>query len=152
MRHWLMKSEPSAYSIDDLQRDKKTLWTGVRNFQARNLMAQEMKVGDPVLFYHSSSDPPGVAGLAEVSKAAVADPTQFDDESDYYEPRATKDAPVWRCVEVRFKKKCEAVLPLEALRKEKALDGMMLLQRGSRLSVQPVESAAFARIVKLAGL
>lgn len=152
MKHWLMKSEPSAYSIDDLQRDKKTLWTGVRNFQARNLMAQEMKVGDPVLFYHSSSEPSGVAGLAEISKAAVADPTQFDAKSDYYEPRATKDEPVWRCVEVRFKKKCKTVLPLEALRKEKALEDMMLLKRGSRLSVQPVDAAAFARIVELAGL
>jgi predicted RNA-binding protein with PUA-like domain len=152
MRHWLMKSEPQAYSIDDLARDKKTLWTGVRNFQARNLMTDDMKVGDPVIFYHSSSDPSGVAGLGKISKAAVADPTQFDEKSDYYEPRATKETPVWRCVEVKFVKKAKAILPLDALRKEKALDGMVLLQRGSRLSVQPVEPAAFARIVELAGL
>ena len=152
MKHWLVKSEPSAYSIDDLARDKKTLWTGVRNFQARNLMAQEMKVGDPLLFYHSSSDPSGVAGLAKISKAAIPDPTQFDTKSDYYEPRATKKTPVWFCVEVQFVKRAKAVLPLEALREEPALEGMVLLQRGSRLSVQPVEPAAFARIAKLAGL
>jgi predicted RNA-binding protein with PUA-like domain len=152
MKHWLVKSEPSSYSIDDLQRDKKTLWTGVRNFQARNLMVDEMKVGDPVVFYHSNSDPPGVAGLAKVSKAAVADPTQLDAKSDYFEPRATKETPVWRCVEVQFVKKAKALVSLEALRSEPQLAGMALLQRGSRLSVQPVEAAAYARIVKLAGL
>lgn len=151
MKHWLMKSEPSAYAFDDLVRDGKSLWTGVRNYQARNLM-DEMKVGDLVLFYHSSCVPPGIAGLARVSRLAVADPTQFDAESDYFEKRATKQEPVWRCVEVEPVAKSQAVLPLEALRADARLADMVLLQRGSRLSVQPVEKPAFDCIVKLAKL
>ncbi|MEO6952490.1 MAG: EVE domain-containing protein [Polyangia bacterium] len=146
-----MKSEPSAYAFDDLVRDGRSLWTGVRNYQARNLM-DEMKVGDLVLFYHSSCDPPGIAGLAKVSATAVADPTQFDPKSDYFEKRATKDVPVWRCVEVVPMKKAATLLPLETLRAEPALADMVLLQRGSRLSVQPVDKPAFDRIAKLATL
>ncbi len=146
-----MKSEPSSYAFDDLARDGKSLWTGVRNYQARNLM-DVMKVGDLVLFYHSSSDPPGIAGLAKVSATAAADPTQFDAKSDYFEKRATKDAPVWRCVEIVPVKKAATFLPLDALRQEPLLAEMALLQRGSRLSVQPVEKPAFDRIKKLARL
>ncbi|MEO9194380.1 MAG: EVE domain-containing protein [Polyangia bacterium] len=151
MKYWIMKSEPSAYAFDDLVRDGRSLWTGVRNYQARNLM-DEMKVGDLVLFYHSSCDPPGIAGLAKVSATAVADPTQFDPKSDYFEKRATKDVPVWRCVEVVPMKKAATLLPLETLRAEPALADMVLLQRGSRLSVQPVDKPAFDRIAKLATL
>ena len=142
-----MKTEPSSYSIDDLAREKTAAWTGVRNFQARNLMWKEMRVGDPVLFYHSSTDPAGVAGLAVVASAPHPDLTQFDKKGHYYEPRATKEKPVWWCVDVRFVKKFPRLIPLEELRKMKALEGMVLLRRGSRLSVQPVTAGQYAAIV-----
>ena len=150
-RHWLMKTEPEEFSIADLARVKVEPWSGVRNYMARAYM-RAMEVGDAVLFYHSSCEPPGIAGLAEVSAAAVADPTQFDPKSDYFEKRATKEVPVWRCVEIVPVKKAKTLLPLEVLRSDTALADMALLQRGSRLSVQPVEKPAFARICKLAKL
>src|SRR5690606_27389126 len=110
--YWLMKSEPEVFSISDLERDGRTLWEGVRNYQARNFMMNDMKVGDEVLFYHSNAEPPGVAGIAQVSSAAVPDPTAFDKKSEYFEPKATKENPRWFCVEVKFVKKFKAVLPL----------------------------------------
>ncbi|HLP79249.1 MAG TPA: EVE domain-containing protein, partial [Acidobacteriota bacterium] len=113
MQYWLMKSEPSVYSIDDLKKDKKTAWTGVRNFKARNYM-KEMKIGDKVLFYHSNSEPKGVAGIAEVCSEARADPTQFDKKSEYYEPKATTQKPYWYLVDVCFKKKFNQVTTLES--------------------------------------
>lgn len=152
MRHWLMKSEPSVYGIDQLARDKRTRWTGVRNFQARNHMV-DMQVGDLVVFYHSSAEPPGVAGLARVSAEAAADETQFDAKNDdAFDPKATRDKPVWKCVEVEFVAKADALVPLDALRAEAGLEGMELLRRGSRLSVQPVTPPHFALVCKLAGL
>ncbi len=151
MRYWLMKSEPEAYSIDDLSRDKRTLWTGIRNYQARNYMTQDMQVGDPVLFYHSNADPPGVAGAMRVSKGPVADPSQFDSKHAGYEPRAERSAPMWHCVEVEFVAKGKRVVPLDELRGVTALAKMELLRKGSRLSIQPVDPAAYAVIAKLAG-
>lgn len=142
-----MKTEPSTYSIDDLKRDRKTPWSGVRNFQARNFMRDGMRVGDRVLFYHSSVDPAGVAGLAKVASKPYPDPTQFDRESPYFEPRATKEKPVWFLVDVAFVKKLKRLIPLFELRAMPALRKMTLLQRGSRLSVQPVTAAEFKAIL-----
>lgn len=150
-RYWLMKSEPNVYSIDDLRRDGRTFWEGVRNYQARNLMRDEMKVGDLVLFYHSSAEPPGVAGIAKVASEARPDPTQFDRTSEYYDESAKKDDPRWFAVEIAYVNKLDAVLPLDVLKKEKALEGMPLLQKGQRLSVQPVDEKHFQHVLKLAG-
>src|SRR5688572_24766570 len=151
MRHWLMKSEPESFSIDDLKRLKKDAWSGVRNYQARNFM-KAMKVGDLALFYHSSVVPPGVAGLAKVVAAAHPDATQFDPKSPYFDPKAKKAAPIWECVDVGFVRKFPRLIPLEELRGMKALKDMVLLQRGSRLSVQPVTKAEFDAIIRLSSL
>lgn len=150
-RFWLVKSEPSSYSIDDLARDGKTDWTGVRNYKARNTM-REMKVGDKVLVYHSNADPPGAAGVAEVCALAHPDRTQFDRKSDYHEPKATPESPVWDCVDLRFVRKFRRLVPLEELRDDDRLTGMLLTSgKASRLSVQPLEKAHFERIVQLGG-
>lgn len=145
-----MKSEPEVFSIDDLKRKKETAWDGVRNFQARNFMRDEMHVGDRVLFYHSNAEPPGVAGIAEVSHEAVPDLSQFDKKSEYFEPRATKEKPYWFCVKVRFKEKFPALVTLDEIRKQKALAKMPLLKPGQRLSVQPVVKEDFDFICKMA--
>jgi predicted RNA-binding protein with PUA-like domain len=144
-----MKSEPSVYSIDDLERDRKTGWDGVRNFQARNFMRDQMTVGDEVLYYHSSAQPTGVAGIARVSGAARPDPTAWDPKSKYRDPKSTPDDPRWFMVEVEFVEKFAEVVALETLKATPDLDGMMVLQRGSRLSVQPVDKTHFAAVVKL---
>lgn len=148
MQYWLMKTEPESFSIDDLKRLKKDAWSGVRNYQARNFM-KEMKVGDAVLFYHSSTTPPGVAGLAKVVALAHPDETQFDKKSPYYDPKATKAKPIWYCVDVGYVQKFQKLIPLEKLRAVKALKNMVLLERGSRLSVQPVTEKEYATIIKL---
>lgn len=149
-KYWLMKSEPSVFSIDDLEKEGTTLWEGVRNYQARNYMMNDMSVGDEVLFYHSNAEPPGVAGIAIVSKAAVPDPTVFDKKSEYFEPKATKEKPIWFCVEVKFSKKFKSVLSLTAIRENKKLSTMVLLQKGSRLSVQPVTAQEFKAVLEMA--
>lgn len=148
-RHWLLKSEPETYSIHDLERDQVTSWEGVRNYQARNFL-REMKVGDKVLFYHSSSTPPGVAGLAEVVREAYPDSFAWDRKSPYYDPRSTEEKPVWFMVDVGFVERFPELLPLPELRDDPALEGMELLRKGSRLSVQPVSKEHFDHIVKLA--
>lgn len=150
-RWWLAKSEPETYSIADLERDGRTMWEGVRNYQARNSMRDDMKIGDLVLFYHSSADPPGVAGLARVCSEPYPDPTQFDPKSKYYDETARKDDPRWILVDVEHVETFRELVPLEALKKDKALDGMLVVKRGMRLSVQPVEKKHFARILKMAG-
>ena len=142
-KYWLMKSEPDVFSIDDLKKNKTTLWEGVRNYQARNYMQKDMQVGDAVLFYHSSSDPSGVAGLAVISKAAVPDPTQFDKKSEYFDPKATKEKPIWFCTEVKFVTKFPSFITLEQIKKDKKLATMVVVQKGSRLSIQPVEKKDF---------
>lgn len=147
MKHWLMKSEPEVYSIDHLKKDKTTLWTGVRNYQARNFMWKEMKFGDRVLFYHSNANPSGVAGLAQVSREAVPDPTQFNKKSEYYDPKATVENPIWYCVEVKFLKKFDQVMSLDELRNHKALSTMLVLKKGQRLSVQPVSEREYIELV-----
>jgi len=149
-QYWLIKSEPSSYSIDDLKRDKSTLWEGVRNYQARNLMMKGMKVGDQALFYHSSAEPPCVVGIAEVISLAEPDPTQFDSNDSHYDPKSTLANPIWYCVRVKFKEKLARAIPLPELRERKELSSMVLLQRGSRLSVQPVTEKEFQVVTKLA--
>lgn len=145
MRYWLIKSEPGTYSIDDLKRDKRTAWEGVRNYQARNHM-RDMKKGDLLLFYHSSADPLCVAGIAKVVSDPHADESQFKKSGDYFEPKATKEKPMWDCVDVGFVEKAKHPLVLSEMRADPALSGLLLLQRGSRLSVQPVSAEHFAHI------
>jgi predicted RNA-binding protein with PUA-like domain len=149
-RFWLVKTEPEVYSIDDLARDRRTGWDGVRNHQARNFMRDSMQVGDLVLVYHSNADPPGVAGLARVSGAARPDPTAFDPNDPHFDPRSKRDAPTWLMVELEFVERFPALLPLDRLRRERALEGMPLLARGQRLSVQPVSPVQFKRVLALA--
>jgi predicted RNA-binding protein with PUA-like domain len=150
-RHWLMKSEPDVFSIDDLAkaRNQTTGWDGVRNYQARNLLRDEITVGDGVLFYHSSVDPPGVVGLARVVKAAYPDPTQFDPKSDYYDKDSKRDDPRWFSVDIAFDRKLARPVTLSELRAEPVLADMVLLRRGSRLSVQPVTPAEWKKILAL---
>jgi len=140
MRYWLMKSEPDEFSIDDLARAPRrgSAWFGVRNYQARNFMRDQMQIGDQVLFYHSSCAEPGIAGVAEVCAKAYPDKTQFDPKSKYYDAQATRDKPRWVCVDVRFVKKTRPV-GLSELRRHKELAGMRLLARGNRLSITPVD-------------
>jgi predicted RNA-binding protein with PUA-like domain len=133
MKHWLMKCEPGAYSIDDLKRDGSTKWEGVRNYQARNFMRDEMKVGDKVLFYASNADPSGVTGLAEISKEGYPDP----------------EDPTWTLVEIRFVKKFPHIVPLETLKSTKGLEEMVVTKKGSRLSIQPVTKGEYEIVVKL---
>jgi predicted RNA-binding protein with PUA-like domain len=140
MRYWLMKSEPDEVSVDDLAAmPKKTVaWYGVRNYQARNFMRDQMEVGDLAFFYHSSCPEPGIAGIVRVSKTAYPDATQFDRKSPYYDPKATRSAPRWVNVEVTLVEKTRLV-PLAELRTESALAGMRVLQRANRLSITPVD-------------
>jgi len=147
--YWLMKSEPGTYSIDDLARDGRTRWEGVRNYQARNYMRDQMKVGDLALFYHSSAEPSGVAGVAEIASAAYPDPTQFDGQSPYHDPKSKKDDPAWLLVDVTFVEKLPEVLALQRLKADASLSSMLVLRRGQRLSVMPVERAHFARVLRL---
>jgi predicted RNA-binding protein with PUA-like domain len=148
--YWLMKSEPSVYSVDDLKKDGSTYWDGVRNFQARNYM-QEMKVGDAVFFYHSDADPKAIVGLARVCQDAYPDHTQYDKKSKYYERRATKDKPYWYMVDIEFVSKFKEPLALQALREMPELEEMSLLKKGQRLSVQPVAPDEWKTILKKAG-
>lgn len=148
-KYWLIKSEPTAYSIDDLKRDKSTLWEGVRNYQARNFMMNEMKAGDEALFYHSSAEPPGAVGIAEVAGTAEPDPTQLDSDDSHYDPKATPAKPIWYCVRVKFKEKFARQVSLSELRERKELQKMVLLQKGSRLSIQPVTEKEFKLVSKL---
>lgn len=148
MNYWLIKSEPEVFSIDDLGRDKKTRWEGVRNFQARNHL-RTMKLGDLALFYHSNATPSGVAGICSVSSIASPDPTQFDPKSEYFDATAKKDDPRWSLVEVRFEEKFARVIALGELKDDPALEGMLVTQRGQRLSVMPVDKKHFAHVRKL---
>jgi predicted RNA-binding protein with PUA-like domain len=149
MNYWLMKSEPDECSIDDVLAapGRKTPWSGVRNYQARNFMRDGMRVGDGVFFYHSSCDEPGIAGLAEVASPAYTDASQFDKKSPYYDPASKKDAPRWVNVDVRALKKTKLV-PLAELRRHKALAKMRLLRPGNRLSITPVTAAEWKYITE----
>ncbi|MBT4762438.1 MAG: EVE domain-containing protein [Bdellovibrionaceae bacterium] len=151
MNYWLMKSEPDAYSIDDLKKDKKTLWDGIRNYQARNFMMKDMQIGDQVLFYHSNAKPPGIVGLGEISKQAMPDPTQFDKKSNYFDAKSSKENPRWHCVEVKYKDKFKSMLSLNEIKEVKPLKDMMVIKKGARLSIQPVDKKDFNYILKTLG-
>src|SRR5262249_51568480 len=151
-RCWLMKSEPSVFSIDDLAKSPKgtTRWEGVRNYTARNLLRDEVKPGDDVLFYHSSAEPTGVAGLARIAKGAYPDPSQFDRKSEYFDAGSRKDDPRWLVVEVQFVRKFPRVVSLAELKANPALADMMVTKKGARLSVQPVTAAELAAVLAMA--
>lgn len=144
-----MKSEPGEYSIDDLARDKQAPWFGVRNYQARNYMRDQMRVGDEVLFYHSSCPEPGVAGLARVASIPYPDETQFDKKSPYYDPKATQENPRWVLVDVKFVRKFKKVVTLAKLRQERSLNNLIILRPGNRLSITPVTLAEYTAIDNL---
>ena len=148
-KYWLIKSEESDYSIDDLKRDGKTPWAGVRNFQARNSMRDDMKIGNRVIFWHSGGKPIGAAGIGKVVSKAYPDPTQFDKKSRYYEPRAKKEKPVWFLVDVGFVKKFKRTVAIEEIRKNHKRKGMITLCPGSRLSITPLTKKEFETMQKL---
>jgi predicted RNA-binding protein with PUA-like domain len=151
-KYWLMKSEPDVYSVEDLRRDGSTYWDGVRNYQARNFMRDEMQLGDWVLYYHSNATPPGVAGIATVSKSGYPDPTQFDSKSKYFDPKATQEKPRWFLVDLTFKEAFKELVSLERLKNAaEELEGMLVIKKGQRLSVQPVEKVHFKQVLKMAG-
>jgi predicted RNA-binding protein with PUA-like domain len=149
--YWLLKSEPDCYSIDAFARERKTLWTGIRNYQARNFMMNSMKPGDKFLFYHSSAEPPAVAGVGEIVRAHLPDPTALDPKDDHFDAKASSEMPIWYCAEVAFKQKFQHAIPLATIRAQKPLAKMALLAPGQRLSVQPVKEAEFRLILSLAG-
>jgi predicted RNA-binding protein with PUA-like domain len=148
MRYWLIKSEPTTYGIDHIAKDKTTSWGGVRNYQARNFMRDQMKVGDQAFFYHSNCDEPGIVGIVEVSAAAHPDETQFDKKSPYYDASSKREEPRWLNVDFKFVKKTPLV-SLAELKKHKKLDKMRILQKGNRLSITPVDPDEWKYIVKL---
>ena len=151
MRYWLMKSEPDEFSIDDLAKAPKqtTPWFGVRNYQARNFMRDEMRVGDRAFFYHSSCPEPGIAGIVEIARLAYPDATQFDPKSEYYDAKSTREAPRWVNVDVRLVKKTRLV-GVPELRATRGLEEMVTLRRGNRLSITPVTAAEWKIVEKLA--
>ncbi|MBI9083479.1 MAG: EVE domain-containing protein [Desulfobacterales bacterium] len=146
---WLMKTEPAVYSMDDLERDGRTPWEGVRNYQARNFMRDKMQPGDRVLIYHSNAAPPGVAGLARVCSAPYPDAFAWDPDSAYFDARSTPDKPLWFLVDICFEEKFSRLIALSEMRADPALDGMALLKKGQRLSILPALPAHFARVVML---
>jgi len=149
MKHWLVKSEPGTYSIDDLKRDRRTGWEGVRNHQAKNFMRDDMSPGDLVLFHHSGAKPPAIVGVARVVRANIPDPTAWDPKSQYHDPRSTREEPIWMMVELEFVERFATDVSMAILRTEPRLEGLALLQRGQRLSVQPVGKGHFEIIRKL---
>jgi predicted RNA-binding protein with PUA-like domain len=149
MAYWLMKSEPDAYSIDDLERDGRDMWDGIRNYQARNMMRDEMRVGDKVFFYHSNCKEPGIVGVMKVASKPYPDPTQFDPESKYYDPKSNEEDPRWMLIDVEFVRKLSRTITLVELKAHPGLDGMILLRRGNRLSIMPVDKAHWDLILGL---
>ncbi len=148
MRYWLIKSEPDAYSIDDLKRDRKTPWTGVRNYQARNFMRDQMRRRDLAFYYHSNCEEPGIVGIAEVASNAYPDETQFDRKSKYYDETSAREAPRWLHVDFKFVKKTP-LITLDELRRHKKLANMRVLARGNRLSITPVDPAEWEYVMGL---
>lgn len=149
MNHWLMKSEPDTFSIDDLKRNRQEPWDGVRNYQARNFMRDDMRPGDEVFFYHSNCSVPGIVGIAQIATDAYPDPTQFDPESHYFDPASTRDKPRWMLVDVKFVRKLKRTISLPELKDDPLLAGMPLVRKGNRLSVMPVEAGHWKHILSL---
>ncbi len=150
-QHWLFKSEPSAYSIDDLVRDKTTFWFGVRNYQARNFLRDTMQVGDRVLFYHSNANPMSIVGTAKIIKAGYPDHTAFDPTNQYFDPKSDPDNPRWFMVDIELLQKFDEPLTRDQLREDAVTAGMLLLKKGSRLSVHPVTEPEWQAVHRLAG-
>lgn len=153
MKYWLMKSEADCYPIEYLEKEKNktTYWDGVRNYQARNFMRDEMKIGDKVIFYHSNGNPSGAAGICEVVKEAYPDFTAFDPENPHYDPKSKKDNPAWMMVDIKLVKKFKNFVSIDSMRQNKKLQKMQLLKRGNRLSVMPITKEEFDEIVKMGG-
>ena len=149
MAYWLMKSEPDAYSIDDLERDGTEPWDGIRNYQARNMMRDDMKIGDEILFYHSSCKEPAVVGIAKVASAPYPDPTQFDPRAKYYDEKSTEEDPRWILVDVAFVRKTAKPITLKELKSHPALAEFRLNQRGNRLSIFPVDKKHWDIVLSL---
>jgi len=149
-KYWLMKSEPDVFSIDDLEKMGTTHWEGVRNYQARNFMRDQMNIGDQVLFYHSRCKPPCIAGIGEICRKAYPDFTAWDPKSTYYDRRSTKENPVWMMVDVQFVEKLKEPISLPILRSDSALNGLLVIKKGQRLSILPVTAAHFQHILKMA--
>ena len=148
--YWVMKSEPDCYGIDDLKRDGTEMWDGVRNYQVRNMMRDEMNVGDLALFYHSNTKEIGVVGVMKITKEAYPDPTQFDPKSDHPDPTSDPENPRWLCVDVTFVEKFPRVVTLNELKEDPQLQGMPLTKKGNRLSVTPMNAKQFNRVLTLA--
>lgn len=149
MRYWLMKSEPDVFSIDDLQTKGYTQWEGIRNYQARNFMRDSMKVGDKMLFYHSNATPPGIVGTGVISKEAYPDHFAWDPTSHYFDPKSSPDNPRWVMVDITFDQKFKHMISLDTLKNDPFLEGMLVIKRGMRLSIQPVEESHFQHILNL---
>ncbi len=149
IKYWLMKSEPNAYSIDDLVKDKKTHWDGVRNYQARNFMRDDMKKGDKVLFYHSNAKPTAVVGICEIVKEGYPDFTAFDPEDKHFDPKSKEDKPTWIMVDIKLESKLARPITLEEIKENPKLQNMRLVQRGNRLSVMPAEKKEFDEIIRM---
>jgi predicted RNA-binding protein with PUA-like domain len=154
MKYWLFKSEPDCFSFADLctSPGRTTGWDGVRNFQARNFLRDDIQVGDGILYYHSGADPPAIAGVAEVVEGGHPDPTAFDPSADHHDPKSKPDSPTWYQVKIRAVRPIDPPLALPKLREVAALAGMELLRKGSRLSVQPVKAEEWAAVLELAGI
>jgi len=148
MKYWLVKTEPTTYSIDDLKSDKTTCWDGVRNYQARNFM-KDMQIGDQVFVYHSNAKEIGIVGLSKVSKLAYPDKTAFDKKDSHYDPKSKPEKPTWFMVDLKFAKKYKEIITLDKLREKKALSDMFILRKGNRLSVTPVAKKEFEAIEKI---
>lgn len=148
-QYWLLKCEPEAYTIDDLERDGVTSWEGVRNYQARNMLRDQVRAGDGVLFYASNSEPSGVTGLAEIARAGYPDSYAFDPKHPYFDPDSDPKNPTWYMVDVRFTGKFREIVPLSVLKATPGLEAMAVTQKGSRLSVQPVTKSEFEIVRKL---
>ncbi len=150
-RYWLFKSEPESYGFDRFERDRRTFWSGVRNYQARNLLRDEIQPGDGVLFYHSNSDPMAIVGIAKVVKAGYPDPTAFEPKNDYYDPDSDPSDPTWFVVDIECIGRMREPVTRDRCKQEAALADMLLLARGSRLSVQPVTPSEWNTILRLGG-
>jgi len=148
--YWLMKSEPDVYSIDDLRRDGREMWDSIRNYQARNMMRDDMRIGDKVFFYHSNCKEPAIAGIAKVASKPYPDSTQFDKKSRYFDPKSTQDEPRWILVDVEFVRKFKKPITLAEIKANKDLEDMILVRRGNRLSIMPIEKNHWDLILTMA--
>ena len=149
MALWLMKSEPDVYSIDDLERDGREMWDSIRNYQARNMMRDDMRIGDEIFFYHSNCKEPAIAGISRVASEPYPDPTQFDPDSRYFDPKSSTEAPRWILVDVEFVRKLETPITLAEIKAHPGLDDMILTRRGNRLSIMPVSKEHWDIILSL---